>query len=108
MARVFGEYISDDGVGYYVRISPEMAAAANMTTTYPNLPAGGIPWPYNEFDMRHVCAFHAASNKRVRIPIRANDDPAYVGSVASLDYKGDSYVITSRIGEKRIASHIGG
>ena len=84
-----------------------MAEAGNMTPTSTALPADGIPFPYNEFDMRHVCGV-SGTGKRVRIPIKAADDPAYVGSVTEIDYKGTAYSITSRIGEKRIASHIGG
>lgn len=98
------EYHSDDGNTYNVKLSLLIGAAGgfNVATS----PLSNPGYPYNPGNMRHLWGV-SSEGKRSRLPV-ANSLSSLFVEGGSWSMHGQTYVSQGAIGERRVASAIGG
>lgn len=98
----YGEYVSDNGTHYCVKLSDVVAAEGNFNSIID--PLSFPVWPFGEKCMRHVTG-KSSTGKRDRLPIARNDDSKYMTG-GSFSLHGTTYAILGAEGERRPASRI--
>lgn len=64
----------------------------------------GVPWGYNYRDFRHVLGVDSAGKRaRMTVCTPAKYESIVIGSTTFQDGKGNTYTVTSAIGEKNNA-----
>lgn len=93
----FYGYDSDDGTGYAVKLSSNVAAAGGFNATVD--PRSVKVWPYKSKNLRHVYG-KSGTGTRDKLPIFSQTNTLYQ-SGGTFTLGGVQYAVEGAIGEKR-------
>jgi len=92
-------YTSDAGAAISIKVNSNTAQQNGQTLT--RFPPTPNAWGYNHGDLRHFCGVTDNGLKRARLTVcnPATFNSAPIGLTTFLDTAGNTYTVTSKIGE---------